>query len=210
MRKRPMCLVSLLALGVVAACATTTPEGEKVRVVDVHDETFGCAFKGPVSSKGMASINEAMKSVRNKAAALGADVIEVTNRNDFFGSVEAKAYNCAAAGTITHDAALLEAANRRITCTLGNDCEYKWSRAMEWVQSHSTWKFRTVTESLLTTEGPLETPRPAFEVAKLSQGDGRNYRITFRAWCGVGNCEGLILQLHSDFNAFVSEPPVSP
>jgi hypothetical protein len=198
-------------LAVVAAfaiaCASASPEGQQVRFATSPDDVFGCVEKGLVSAKAMMSIDESRNSVRNKAAAMGANVIRIDREVPSLSIIEGTAFDCNTAAVRERDEALLAAANQTITCTAGTDCEYKWSRAMEWVQNNSAWKFRTVTDTLLTTEGPNDTVKPAFEIARLSQGDGKNYRITMRAWCGAGNCEELITQLRANFNRFVMVPP---
>jgi len=201
----------LLLLAVVStltiACASATTESQNVRFATTPDQVFGCIEKGPVGAKMMITIDDARRSVLNKAAALGANVVRVDREVPSLGTIEGVAFDCNTPVARERDAAFLEAANRTITCTAGADCEYKWSRATEWLQQNSEWKFRTVTDTLITTEGPLETVKPAFEVARLSQGDGKTYRITMRAWCGAGNCEQLILQLKKNFNEFISVPP---
>jgi hypothetical protein len=78
---------------------------------------------------------------------------------------------------------------------------------MQWLQQNSSWKVRTATDLSVTTEGPLDTARPAFEVTKVSQDDGRTSLITMRAWCGTGDCEELILRLRTSFNDFVLARP---
>jgi len=93
-----------------------------------------------------------------------------------------------------------------ISCTTGADCDAKWSRAMQWLQQNSSWKVTTATDMLLTTEGPLTTAKPAFEVTKVALEDGRSFQISMRAWCGTGDCEELIQRLRADFSAYVLMP----
>lgn len=97
-----------------------------------------------------------------------------------------------------------ESANRVITCTAGAQCDQMWSRAMQWLQQNSSWKVTTATDMLLTTEGPLTTEKPAFEVTKVEKDNGRSFQITMRAWCGAGDCAALIERLHSDFYSYVT------
>lgn len=97
-----------------------------------------------------------------------------------------------------------ESASRVITCTAGAQCEQRWSRAMQWLQQNSSWKVTTATDMLLTTEGPLTTEKPAFEVTKAEKDNGRSFQITMRAWCGAGDCAALIERLHADFYSYVT------
>ncbi|HEX6085390.1 MAG TPA: hypothetical protein VF266_12750 [Thermoanaerobaculia bacterium] len=91
-----------------------------------------------------------------------------------------------------------------ITCTAGADCDAKWSRAMQWLQHNSSWKVLTSTDTQLMTEGPLDTAKPAFEVTKVAQDDGRTFQITMRAWCGTASdCTSVIRQLHTSFEKYV-------
>jgi hypothetical protein len=200
-------VVVAACLFIVAGCASSTPEGAGVRIAKTEDEIFGCENKGLVEVKTALSINDAYVAVKNRAAAVGANFVRIDSESPAWGHVEATAFNCDPAKTKARAQAVVDRASRPILCTAGPDCEYKWSRAMQWLQQNSAWKFRTVTDTLLTTEGPLETAKPAYEVTKLSQGDGRNYQIAMRAWCGAGNCEDLILRLRGDFNDFVLTPP---
>lgn len=92
----------------------------------------------------------------------------------------------------------------QVTCDNAEDCELKWARALQWVQENSRWKLRNVTDSLITTEGPLSTPSPAYEVTKFPLGGGR-YEIRFRAGCGnIFGCVPSIKEVTASFNAFVA------
>ena len=206
MRRSLTAVLCLLAM-VLGGCASTTTEGAKVRIAKTEDEIFGCQEKGPIEVKTAMTIDDARNAIRNRAAAIGANYVRIDREVPSWGHIEATAFDCDPARTRAREQALVDSANRVINCTAGPDCEYKWSRAMQWIQQNSSWKFRTVTDTLLTTEGPLDTAKPAFEVTKLSQGDGRNYRIAMRAWCGAGDCEDLILRLRTNFNDFVLTPP---
>lgn len=204
-----------IVLGVVMIrCATVSPEAQKLKIVGTTAEVEGCTLKGTVSTAMMASADDAQAQLLNKAAALGGDTVLVNNVNQFWGSGNATVYDCRTPArdsiVATNEAALAELqqrAGRQVTCLAGPDCEYKWSQAMLWIQNNSAWKFRTVADNLMTTEGPLETTKPAFEVTRMATGDGQNYRIGIRAWCGAGNCELKILQLKANFVDFVNTPP---
>jgi hypothetical protein len=206
----------LLAVLGLVGCATPSPQAQKLKIVATLDEVDGCTEKGTVSTAMMFSAQDAKNQLLNKAAAMGGDTVRVENLNQFWGSGQATVYDCATPERSAKDASakladeqLRSAADRVISCQGGPDCEYKWSRAMQWIQANSEWKFRTVTENLMTTEGPMETTKPAYEVTRIATGDGKNYRITMRAWCGAGNCVRRILQLRSDFVDFVSAPPTA-
>lgn len=212
--KRTVFIMVLLFF--VSRCATVSPEAEKLKIVDTSAAVEGCVEKGVVSTAMMASAEDARAQLLNKAAALGGDTVRVNNLNQFWGSGKATVYDCrtpahasAIAASAAELARLREAANRTIACQAGPDCEYKWSRAMQWLQDNSEWKSRTVTDNLMTTEGPMETAKPAYEVTRIATGDGKNYRIVLRAWCGAGNCEIKILQLKSQFVDFVTAPPTT-
>jgi hypothetical protein len=80
-------------------------------------------------------------------------------------------------------AMLEQDAVRPVTCQQGPDCEIKWSRALHWAHSNSHWKLRIATDSLIMTEGPMDTDEAAFSIAKVAHGNGQ-YSIDFRAACG--------------------------
>ena len=98
-----------------------------------------------------------------------------------------------------------------ITCTAGTDCEVRWSRVTLWLQNNADWKFRNVTDTLITTKGPLDTAaKPAFEVTKIPTRDGKTYRITMRAFCGQGDCSKLITKLKASFYDDLTAPLEPP
>lgn len=91
----------------------------------------------------------------------------------------------------------------RVTCSGSEDCEKRWARALDWVQRNSHWKLRTVTDTVITTEGPLDTTYAAFEITKFPLGSGR-YELRFRAGCGnIFGCVPSIQALQADFNVSV-------
>lgn len=95
--------------------------------------------------------------------------------------------------------------DRVIVCNAGADCDTKWSRSMDWLQANSSWKVRTQTDTMVTTEGPEDTAKPAFEVTKVDRNDG-TYTISMRAWCEKANCDALVKRLHQSFNDAVLAP----
>jgi hypothetical protein len=101
-------------------------------------------------------------------------------------------------------------ASRPVTCQQGSDCEIKWSRAMHWAHSNSHWKLRIATDSLITTEGPMDTDEAAFSIAKVAHGKGQ-YSIDFRAACGnIFGCVPTLLELKAGFVNAVMGPANAP
>lgn len=91
-----------------------------------------------------------------------------------------------------------------VYCSGRDDCETKWALATRWLQNHSAYKFRNVTETLITTEGPLQSdPRAAFEITKFPKGGGA-YEIQMRAGCAnIFGCQPSISELEDNFMAEV-------
>lgn len=197
---------------------TSFAKSDDVRLSWDDDDVEFCSRLGDVKAKsgwggsmGSGMGEESVKAtIRKRAAALGANVVRMEGMSfNFVTTGKGTAYSCSAdaleqqqakAGEITRKAAA------PITCAAGGDCELKWARVMVWLQDHSEWKFRNVTDTLITTEGPLETMKPAFEVTKVPAGDGKTYRITMRAFCGSGNCEKLIRKLRANFYDSMTAP----
>jgi hypothetical protein len=88
-----------------------------------------------------------------------------------------------------------------VHCIDGVNCDRVWSEAQAWVIANSTWKLRIVNDTLITTEGPLQTTSAAFTIMKRPERDGV-YRIDFQAACGNPfGCVPTVGQLHADFAA---------
>ena|SRR5205809_425175 len=112
---------------------------------------------------------------------------------------------------------VLARAAHPVLCQKGDECEMKWSRVLQWLDAHSHWKLRNVTDAIVTTEGPLDTEYPAFSIQKVPKGDGR-YEILFKAWCAKGTslavallgCEPDEWELMADFVEFVNQPIPQP
>jgi hypothetical protein len=102
-------------------------------------------------------------------------------------------------------------ASRTPRCEGKDACERMWADALQWVQSNSNWKMRNVTETLITTEGPLDTPQPAFQIIKYPLGNGA-YEIRFSAACGnIFGCVPSILEVTASFNrALIPAPAKKP
>jgi hypothetical protein len=178
--------IVLAAFATVATigCVTLTEEAKTVRFADRTDaanEYRHCTEVGPVSAKLKNNISEAETAVRNQAAALGANVVRLDSRNDFFATVSGVALKC---GPITTEP--LMAASLPVLCATGRDCDIKWSRAIEWLQKNSAWKFDVVTNVLITTEGPGNTTKPAFEVTRAATEIEGTDRIQIRVFCSQG------------------------
>lgn len=106
--------------------------------------------------------------------------------------------------TPTQQAQVTADSQRRVTCEGKDDCELKWATALRWVQDNSYWKLRAVTDSVITTEGPLDSPSAAFSITKFPLGRGA-YEIQFRAGCGnMFGCVPAIEQLAASFKNEVS------
>ena len=208
----------LLTLALPATAQQTAAPSIKaggVNLTSDPDDVEFCKVLGPVQGKSgwnsELGASDIENNVRKRAAALGGNVVgEYHLECGFIPKGSGKAYFCT-----TEDlekqarklAALVESANRKIACTAGADCEFKWSRAMQWLQTHCAWKFRNVTDTLITTEGPMDTSKPAFEVIKMASGDGKTYQISMRPSCGQGCSEKDYLRLRAAFGDFVLAPP---
>lgn len=100
--------------------------------------------------------------------------------------------------------ALIEEARQPVVCQKGTDCEYRWGRAVQWVNANSHWKIRTATDFMLSTEGPFDTMWPAYTVQKIPQSDG-SYWIAMEAGCGnMFACSPDPWDAVLDFRRFVS------
>jgi len=201
-------------LSLLVACTSVNSQGTDVAIATSRDEVLGCEALGTVKTGTNSTQTSAYNSLRNQAAVKGGDVIFVESYENVWGTGTATVFKCdpntqaASKAALAEQTAALEArANQQVFCQAGTDCEYKWGRALQWIQNESAWKFRNVTENLLTTEGPLNSPRAAFEVTRIPTGDGRTYQIAIKAWCGRSRCIPSINQLRADFFEFVIEVP---
>jgi hypothetical protein len=166
--------------------------------------------------------------MKERVAAKGANVLRINAiSRTIITTGSGMAFHCSPEAIAKQDAKKADAerklnevrarADEPILCSSGLDCEMKWSRVTTWLQDHSRWKFRNVTETLITTEGPMETENPAFEVTKMPTGDGKTYRIKLRAFCGesqtveglvaVRKCQGALLTLRLNFRDELTKPP---
>ena len=104
--------------------------------------------------------------------------------------------------------------NLRITCTDGSDCTTRWARALQWVTENSPFKLRIATDSVITTEGPLDeggySTESAITVNKVSSSDGTS-EIVFNSGCANEfGCVPTHEMLLSRFANFVMAGSASP
>lgn len=86
-RKRQFSLVPVL-LATLGGCATSTPEGEHVRLTFNTQATAGCKFLGTVQGMGD-------NAAKNEAAKLGADTLWLPQRPEGIPvKVQGEAYRC--------------------------------------------------------------------------------------------------------------------
>ncbi len=91
-----------------------------------------------------------------------------------------------------------------ITCTKGPDCDVKWSRAVSWVATNSSYKIQTQTDNIIQTTGPLPNdPDPAYTVTKVARAPNM-YEITFGGGCeSLIGCMPTIAEARAQFASFV-------
>lgn len=209
MRTAPLVLFLFTALSLAASDDVSFTEKKR-------DVEF-CKPLGSVKAKsgwgGSAGCDIGIKRVKDtlakRAAALGANyvLLEDISCGPLGANGGGQAYACSAESLEKQretQASANQEASKEIRCEAGSDCEMKWSRVTQWLLDHSDWKFRNVTDTLITTEGPLDTAKPAYEVVKIPAGDGKTYLIKMRASCGEGiDCEERILASRISFGQFV-------
>jgi hypothetical protein len=213
-------LPALFALTLAAQTAVSAGKIDpaSVRVTSDPDDVEFCKPLGNVAGKSPWSLTKgqmaAAERAKSQVAAAGGNVLgaEKITVGAWGTTVSGSAYFCDVEGLNRQDskrAELERVANQKIACMAGPDCEYKWSRVTLWLSNNSSWKFRNITDTLITTEGPMDTSKPAFEVIKMATGDGRTYQISMRPSCGVGCTEKDFLRLRAKFAEFVLTPPDS-
>lgn len=114
-----------------------------------------------------------------------------------------------ACGTTTpaQRAALNAEASRPVVCTSDRDCRVKWSRAIAWVSQNSAYKFKTQTDFLIQTMGPLsDDTSSAFTITRTANADG-TATIDFAAGCdNFLGCIPSVLEEKASFVHFVMGP----
>ena len=102
--------------------------------------------------------------------------------------------------------AVEKARNVTITCVDTKDCNVKWARATQWVSGNSYFKLQIANESIITTEGPINSAaiahNSAISVNRLPKGDGTS-SIVFKSWCanefGCVPSHEILLTRFADF-----------
>lgn len=91
--KRPfLATLFVIPMAVITACTSVSLKGERVRVTKADSDVTDCKLLGEVSSSPpWGGPSDAENDLRNKAAALGADVVRT---HMGVGSATGKAYDC--------------------------------------------------------------------------------------------------------------------
>lgn len=102
-------------------------------------------------------------------------------------------------------------ANRKITCTKGEDCDLKWGRAITWVSQNSRWKIQLQNDYLIQTYTSMDgSPRSSFLVNKIPIDNGQS-EIVMSSGCGnVFGCVPDATILLASFNNFIIGPATAP
>lgn|SRR5487761_1326865 len=115
----------------------------------------------------------------------------------------------AACNTMTpqQTAALAAQASRPVICSSEQDCRVKWSRAVTWVSQNSAYKFKSQTDLLIETMGPLpDDTSPAFTITRTANADGSSI-INFGGGCdNIFGCIPSLLEEQASFIQFVMGP----
>jgi hypothetical protein len=137
------------------------------------------------------------------AARLSADVHHPASRLRTLATVGALVILTGCAATVPQQVTV--APPPAITCKLGPDCDAKWSRAVSWITTNSSYKIKTQTADIVQTMGPTDSsPNSAFTVTKVAQNTGGLYEITFAGGCDnwIG-CIPTVSESRARFTAFV-------
>lgn len=70
-----------------------------------------------------------------------------------------------------------------IDCRSKSDCDVKWSRAQSYIARSSYWKIRVATDTLIQTEGPMDSMELAYSSTRLLNADGSG-EISIVIGCG--------------------------
>jgi len=117
---------------------------------------------------------------------------------------------CAPKISPEQQAILQQTANRPVTCVAGKDCDEKWNRAIEWVNTNSQLKIKTISEHLIQTTGIRidrgHTAYPAFTIVKYAKGKN-TYIIDYSSACDtITECKPSGLELRASFVYFIMGP----
>ena len=71
------------------------------------------------------------------------------------------------------DPAILAASKEPLTCANNEECDSYWQRAQAYVSKNSTYPIQSVTDTVLTTEGPIYgSAGNAYHLTKVPNADG--------------------------------------
>jgi hypothetical protein len=95
-----------------------------------------------------------------------------------------------------------------ITCKPGQDCERKWSRAENWVETTSSWKILYENGNAIKTLGPSKySASAAISITKTENVD-QSYDINLEAMCDFKfECIPSSSELQASFAKAVLDPP---
>jgi hypothetical protein len=92
-------------------------------------------------------------------------------------------YGCATIPTTDKIAYWQREGSKSVTCNAGKDCEIKWDKCIKWVKANSKWEIKKISDFIIATDGPFDSPSSAFSITKEKNQDG-TYTINFEGWCG--------------------------
>ncbi len=71
------------------------------------------------------------------------------------------------------DPAILAASKEPLTCANKEECDFYWQRAQAYVSKNSTYRIQSVTDTVLTTDGPIYgSAENAYHLIKVPNADG--------------------------------------
>lgn len=93
-----------------------------------------------------------------------------------------------------------------IKCFDKAQCDAKWSRAITWIATNSSWKIQTQTDFLVQTYNSIDdSPSPSFTVTKVAKGAPNSYEITFTGGCAnILGCIPSVAESRASFTEFVN------
>ncbi len=98
---------------------------------------------------------------------------------------------------------LQQTAGNPVICTMGEDCNNKWQKALTWVRAHAQYSIRTNSDTEITTYGPIEPTTDAGFTITRTQNDATSMAIHFTATCGKNACVPPALELESEFKNYL-------
>jgi len=71
------------------------------------------------------------------------------------------------------DPAILAASKEPLTCANKEECDFYWQRAQAYVSKNSTYRIQSVSDTVLTTDGPIYgSAENAYHLIKVPNADG--------------------------------------